>query len=159
MVMSNILGYNSTMAKGVSRSLLLPVLIINSAVLALLVLLCQGKSTTKPVAQRLPRVAGSKVIALTGQTVTLSGSGEVSAAGDLRIEGVGQVAVTANSEVTVFNGRVIRTGQIVAEATPGSFVIEGSDLFAEINGTPLAITVSGYGTLSPDIVVTAEVTN
>lgn len=157
--MSNILGYNGTMAKGVNRSLLLPLLVVNSAVLALLVLLCQGKDTTQPVAARLPRVAGSKVIALTGQTVTLSGSGEVSAAGNLRIEGVGQVAVTSNGGLTIFNDRVIRTGQIVAEATPRSFVIEGSDLFAEITGKPLAITVSGYGTLSPDIVVAAEVTD
>jgi len=148
---------------------LVPLLLINSAVLALLVLACQLTSKNEPQAARLqrgsptaarePRVAGAQTIRLTNQAVALEGYGKVSASGELRLEATGAFAVVSNSGVATVNGELLPVGTIMRVTDVGHFVIEGNDIYAEITGSPLRLVAAGSGGLIPDINVAPEVTD
>lgn len=146
------------MAKKAGRSILVPVLLINSAVLALLVISCQLKGQKEPVANRLPRVAGAQAIRLSGQAVALEGHGTVSASGELRLEAtVGSFAVVSNSGVATVNGELLPVGRIMRVSDEAHVVIEGSDIYAQLTGSPLRLVAAGTGGLIPDIEITPEV--
>lgn len=146
------------MANKAGRSILVPVMLINSAVLALLLLVCQLNGQKEPVANRLPRVAGAQAVRLTGQSVALEGYGKVSASGELRLEATaGSFAVVSNSGVATVNGQLLPVGRIMRVTEPTDVVIEGSDIYAELTGSPLRLVASGTGGLIPDIRTTPEV--
>lgn len=155
--------YNQLMAnKGAGRSILVPVLLINSAVLALLLLVCQTIKDTSPLSRHAPairpgRVAGTQVIRLTGQSVRLGGYGKVSGSGAFRLQGTGTFSVISNGGVATVNGALLPIGRIMQVVEPTSFVIEGNDIYAQVSGSPFSLFASGTGTLSPDVEVPTEV--
>ena len=147
------------MARRTERPILVPLLLLNSALLAVLLLVCQTNklSARKTTVSRPPAVAGSRVIRLSEQTAAISGNGKVAATGALRIEGIGRFAAVASSELLLVNGVLYLPGQIAQSDELSNFVIEGPDLFAEVSGQGLTLAVSGSGQLSPDIEITTEI--
>lgn len=139
--------------------LLTTTLTINSALLAVLLLLSEFGILAKPSQPpaHLPRIAGAKTIKLENQSVQLVGNGRVVATGNLALAGRGAFAVTTNGEYVFVNGQLSTTGKILQSDGQAEFRIEGEAIFAEFSGQPLKLTATGSGSLTPDIEATSQV--
>ena len=65
--------------------------------------------------------------------------------------------MVSNSGVATVNGELLPIGRIMRVTEQTHVVIEGSDIYAELTGSPLQLLAAGTGGLIPDIRTTPEV--